>query len=742
MRDLLPPGTLLRGGEYRVDYALGQGGFGITYRALDLSLERPVAIKEFYPRKYAHRDASTGQLLVPESDTPAYQRWLGRFEREGRILARLAHPGIVKVFSLFKERNTAYLVMELLPGGSLREELKTQPGHGLPEQRVMEVMNALVAALDAVHGEGVYHLDLKPDNVMVTSNGQVVLIDFGAARQESTALTSHRGQRSSTLAFTPNYAPLELISGEPIGAESDLFELGMMLHELLTGTCPPAVLSRLSQNVWEPENLGTPWRDLLSQALHLRREHRPSQVKQWWLSPSISQPQEVVEAPQQNMEQTQAAERIEQAAEAEQRRQEAERQLRREAEQRAAEQRAAEAERKRRQAQELARKEAAERQREQQAQSEEGARTRAEAAKLKHSEAERKAVPTPVVPSSELKSAIQLNRRGLLLAGLGAAGLGGVWLVNQATQQQTVSDSSSSPTPAIDESSLVPVPEIPVVAPLSPAPFTSPSSFSFSVMMVNETGEVVSHEYKSGRYFTEDLGGGVMLEMVEIPAGDFIMGSPPGELERESNESPQHRVNIAGFSMGRFVVTQAQWQAVMGSNPSGFKGEKNPVENVSWNDAQAFCKKLSQQTGRTYRLPSEAEWEYACRAGTTTPFHFGPTIRSKLANYNGEYSYGAGPKGQSRRQTTPVDSFVANGFGLHDMHGNVWEWCLDHWHDNYNGAPTDGRAWVENSNSSLKVSRGGSWYNNPRNCRSADRVGYHLESNYYNLGFRLVLFPP
>jgi eukaryotic-like serine/threonine-protein kinase len=327
-----------------------------------------------------------------------------------------------------------------------------------------------------------------------------------------------------------------------------------------------------------------------------------------------------------------------------------------------------------------------------------------------------------------------LNRRGLLLAGLGATGLGGAWLVNQVNQQQTVSDSSSSPTPALDP---------PVATPLSPAPFASPSSFSFEVVTVNVTGQVISREQKSARYFTEDLGGGVTLEMVEIPAGDFMMGSPVGELERRDSEGPQRRVNITRFFIGRFVVTQAQWQAVMGSNPAYFKGNNLPVERVSWNDAQVFCKKLSQQTGRTYRLPSEAEWEYACRAGTTTPFHFGPTLTPELANYNGEYSsYGSGPKGQYRQQTTPVGSFAANGFGLHDMHGNVLEWCLDHWHQNYNGAPTNGRAWIENGYSFSRVLRGGSWFYSPEDCRSAFRSGYDLEGRSDFFGLRLVMSRP
>jgi formylglycine-generating enzyme required for sulfatase activity len=163
------------------------------------------------------------------------------------------------------------------------------------------------------------------------------------------------------------------------------------------------------------------------------------------------------------------------------------------------------------------------------------------------------------------------------------------------------------------------------------------------------------------------------------------------------------------------------------------------VERVTWHDAIEFCARLSKQTGREYRLPSEAEWEYACRAGTTTPFHFGETITTDLANYDGTRTYGSGPNGQYRKQTTEVGSFkVANAFGLYDMHGNVWEWCLDHWHENYNGAPADGSAWVTGGNASRRVLRGGSWNNGPGNCRSAHRSRFEPGNRDSNLGFRVV----
>jgi formylglycine-generating enzyme required for sulfatase activity len=237
--------------------------------------------------------------------------------------------------------------------------------------------------------------------------------------------------------------------------------------------------------------------------------------------------------------------------------------------------------------------------------------------------------------------------------------------------------------------------------------------------------------------FTEDLGKGVKLEMIAIPGGTFLMGSPENEAERLSYESPQHQVTVPSFFIGKYQLTQAQYQAIMGANPSSFKGNNRPVENVSWDDAVAFCKKLNQKTGKNYRLPSEAEWEYACRAGTKTPFYFGDNITTDLVNYDGNYSYKSAPKGKYRQQTTDVGTFPPNPFGLYDMHGNVWEWCEDDCHENYINAPTDGSAWNSRSGSH-KLLRGGSWGNNPAYCRSAFRFGLNNLDDYYSIGFRVV----
>ncbi len=240
--------------------------------------------------------------------------------------------------------------------------------------------------------------------------------------------------------------------------------------------------------------------------------------------------------------------------------------------------------------------------------------------------------------------------------------------------------------------------------------------------------------------FSEQLSNDLSLAMVKIPAGTFLMGSPDNELERQDREGPQHEVNITNFFIGKYPITQVQWRFVAGlspvnlwlnPNPARFDGDTHPVEQISWPEAVEFCDRLSLHTGRPYRLPTEAEWEYACRADTTTPFHFGETITTDLANYNGadeqHGAYGRGPRGENRQTTTPVDHFgIANGFGLCDMHGNVWEWCQDQWRSTYGDEASKRKikAAPQPDQSTHRVARGGSWYTPPHRCRSASRIHF------------------
>ena len=314
-------------------------------------------------------------------------------------------------------------------------------------------------------------------------------------------------------------------------------------------------------------------------------------------------------------------------------------------------------------------------------------------------------------------------------------------------------------------------PKQPVIVPEEPK--QPLSVFNFEVVGVNAKGEQIKKESKQSQYFREDLGNDITLEMVAIPGRTFTMGSPAGE--GNDYEKPQHQVTVPPFYMGKYPITQAQWQAIasrtdlkvkqdLEPKPADFKdrpdSDRRPVEQVSWYDAIEFCarlSKLSKLRGREYRLPSEAEWEYACRAGTTTPFYFGETITGELANYDASDIYAGEPKGKYRKETTPVGQFPSNDFGLYDMHGNVWEWCLDPWHESYQDKTrTDSEVWDEEqseeqylldknnviqllSDKRMRVLRGGSWCYAPWLCRCAYR-SRSLPADRVSLsnGFRVV----
>ncbi len=259
----------------------------------------------------------------------------------------------------------------------------------------------------------------------------------------------------------------------------------------------------------------------------------------------------------------------------------------------------------------------------------------------------------------------------------------------------------------------------------------------YATVAINDRGEIQERLVQHARQFVEHLGSGLDLELIALSGGLFRMGT----LGKQGydDERPQHQVTVAPFLMGRCLITQAQWRAIMGTPHCRFTGERLPVERIAWHDAVQFCERLSKRTQHTYRLPSEAQWEYACRAGTSTPFCCGETITTEVANYNGEFTYRAEPKGIYRHTTTPVDQFQPNAFGLHDMHGNLWEWCADAWHDSYDGAPADDRVWQAAGKAAFRVARGGCWHDIPGVCRSAARLKVDAHDAEEIIGFRVVL---
>jgi formylglycine-generating enzyme required for sulfatase activity len=228
------------------------------------------------------------------------------------------------------------------------------------------------------------------------------------------------------------------------------------------------------------------------------------------------------------------------------------------------------------------------------------------------------------------------------------------------------------------------------------------------------------------------------MVLMRIEPGKFTMGSPKTETKREEGED-EHVIEIGkAFYMGKFEVTQAEYRAIMDKNPSRFQGDKLPVETVNWAEAREFCEKLSKKEDKQYTLPTEAEWEYCCRAGTKTAFHFGNAISTEICNYNGNRVYGDGKKGVFRKKTTDVGTFPPNKWGLFDMHGNVMEWCEDWYDENYyKNSPKQDPKGAEKGES--RVLRGGSWDTPPEECRSATRGGDTPDGQHNHVGFRVVL---
>lgn len=621
------------------------------------------------------------QLFYQGQSSNANQKIVELFMREAEQLNRLkANQQIPDLLAYFEEDGFLYLAQEYVEGQDLLKELQQEGAFN--ESKIKAFLLDLLPVLEFIHDAGLVHRDLKPDNIMRRHNdGRLALIDFGVARQLSMSQSNVTG----TKVGSPGYFSMEQFAEGKASASSDLYSLGATAFHLLTGQYP-GELWTMQGYAWVNK-----WQDyfshpmelsllaVLNKLLQIKAEDR-YQSASAVLSDLASSPPPNPQAPTTPIH--------------------------------------------------------------------------SQYPSFHSSEpVPQSSASGPVSSfSSAAKSPFKRNRRRFLtLAIFGGVGLGSglAWKI--------IRDGSVKPTSSPEEG----------FEPLwgSPSPdsgaLPAPQSslnvqrFNFEVVSVDEKGTIVKRDQSQAQFFSEDIGNGISLEMVAIPDGTFLMGSPPEELKRLDRESPQHEVNVPAFFLGKYPVTQAQWEAIVGSNPSKFKftGANRPVENISWEDAVEFCNKLSKKSGKAYRLPSEAEWEYACRAGTTTPFYFGETMTTELANYRGtDYSlrkrvlhsgkYHLGPLGKWRQQTTAVGLFLPNDFGLYDMHGNVWEFCQDYKHENYIGAPTDGSAWIRNSDNLSYIKRGGSWSDFPKNCRSASRSGINPGNSGDHVGFRLALSAP
>ncbi|AFY50419.1 hypothetical protein Nos7524_4674 [Nostoc sp. PCC 7524] len=595
------------------------------------------------------------------------------FEKEAAILERLGkHPQIPQLLAHFNQDQNLYIVQEFIEGQDLSREIFS--GKRLSEGYVTKLLQDALEILSFVHQQGVIHRDIKPQNLMRRQDGKIILIDFGAVKELGTLMINSQGEiNSSVVIGTPGYMSYEQYRGKPCFG-SDIYALGVMAIQALTGVLP----SELEEDSQTGEII---WQNRVQVSNHLAevltkmvRHHfsmrylNATEALQALISVTAPLPATVLSEVNK----------------------------------------------------ELYLQEVTSRAQESQGNFSVFALRILESRRVELglSEQEAREIQQQVLqPYREYQRKLQEYEQALIDA------VKQEYPFSQRTQKDLQDYQQYLGLRNEDIAAI----EARVFAPLQ----------SESQRQQQETEKLRQQQQRQqqAEYFRENLGNGVVLDMLPIPGGKFFMGSPENEPGRYDSESPQHQVNVKPFFMGKFPITQAQWQAVAGfakvnidlnPKPSHFKGANRPVEKVSWDEAVEFCARLSQKTGRIYRLPSEAEWEYACRAGTTTPYYFGETITKDLANYGNIY-----------QQTSEVGAFPANPFGLFDMCGNICEWCQDEWHDNYNPAPNDGSAWAS-SRSKDRVLRGGSWDRSPRNCRSAYRGWYARAICVNYVGFRVV----
>jgi formylglycine-generating enzyme required for sulfatase activity len=667
--------------RYRLERLIAHGGMGQVWQAMDLATHAElghsamVALKILPPQ--LTQSASHAKLLIEEATQAR----------------RLAHEHIVRVYEWAQDPATAsyFIIMECLEGEDL-DSLLAREGP-LSLDQVQELLAPVAEALQyAWDKHKLVHRDIKPGNVFVTKKGEIKLLDFGiAARARSSA--SSIGLEAPANSGTAGYRAPEAgtLQRQP-GRALDVYAVAVMIYQMVEGAMPFDGLRSPTHEPPRPDALSAREWEVLRAGFAWDPEQRPVSVPALFDALRSA----VGPTPEEAAAEQAAARKAE------------EKRLAQLAIKRKAEAEAAAA------AQVLKDKQ----RREQEAQE----RIEAEAAKRERKEVLRKQLlERREADAAKARQAKEEQLRKALQAKAVAA--------YRSEQQRARAELAVR---AVDE-------------------MVEPSSLPSTP--VADTEGVLRDRFLDGT--------GKGPELVLIPTGRFQMGS--NELERRKameagsqkswveRETPQHWVGIEQpLAMGRFPVTVGEWRQFVRATGWQPKGEVNwlapgfrqtdehPVVGVTWYDAQQYVRWLSEMTGQTYRLPSEAEWEYACRAGTKTAFSFGDEIDTTLANYDGNYTYNGSPKGEYRQGTTPAGEFPPNPWGLFDMHGNVWEWVQDVVHDNYNGAPVTGAAWEEGGDQSRRILRGGSWLYNPRYLRSALRNGFSAALSNDIVGFRVA----
>lgn len=711
--------------DYVLEDKIGEGGMGEVWRARHRMLDKVFAIKVMAERLAA--DPQFGD----------------RFVLEAKAQAKLQHPNILGATDFFVEGGGYFLVMPFLEGGSLDQRLQTGP-KPMPIPAGVAIAKQALAGLDAAHRMGVVHRDIKPSNILFDRDGRAYLSDFGIALM----VGQERMTRTGTSVGTPHYiSPEQIRSPRQVDHRTDIYSFGCVLYEMLAGRPP-----------FDPGDAEGDTEFAIKDG-HLNRQPLP--VRHW----NAAVP-EVLDAVVMKALSKNPAERQASCAD-----------LIRALDAASGAGRTTPAPAKTVVASPPV-----------------GGTVAMPSAMPPYQTGPGYATGPTQQKSSRMKPVLAM----IVIATIAVAAVW-LWMELSGKKESAALDPArpvtgpapvaagtggqQSPVPTTTEAQPIGGGSGSVAAAAPPEPPGPPEdctekirkglnmgTYNFETITVDEKGKIVKRETKQAEYFVEDLGAGIRLDMTWIGGGKFMMGTSQFEYEAALSklrslgmlegrlfdivkdmpriESPQHQVSVRSFFCGKVEVTQDQWQQVaklpkhlkeLDIAPSRFKGEKRPVERISWADAVEFCDRLRLRTGRTYRLPSEAEWEYACRGGTVSTFSFGPTITPDYVNFNGTLPLPDAPVAGTRQETTPVAAMgFANPAGLFDMHGNVYEWCQDFWFDTYDGAPQDGSARAVGQGH--RVMRGGSWWAYSAGCRSASREPYWAEGD--SLGFRVVMEVP
>ena len=621
----LQPGSTLQNGKYQIQRVLGQGGFGVTYLALQQGLNRIVAIKEFFMENFCVRNADTHHVTIAtEGSRELVERYRNKFLKEARNIAKLEHPNIVSIIDVFEENSTAYYVMKYAQNGSLDDKVKRE-GH-LSEAEATRYILKIANALRFVHQHKMTHLDVKPSNILLSDNDEPWLIDFGLSKQYD-AKTGE--QTSSTpLGYSPGYAPIEQYMAGGAGTfspESDIYSLGATFYKLLTGNTPPdaSTIANDGLPVQELKEKGVSQQTIYAifQAMEPLRKDRLHDMDSFISlleegpvqgpseQPAIQPPSQPYTIQTLISGEAAPAAGVQDMGKIDQKQQ------------------------------------------------------------LVH-EAEKKRIRNLLIVIATMVVCVAIAA-----------------LVNKCRGNTTGGNQLDS---------------------------TEIDSVALDAQWTNDTK-------------TFDVNG-VTFTMIPVEGGTFTMGATSEMTEPYSKEKPTHQVTLSSYYIGETEVTQALWQAVMGSNPSYFIGDNLPVEQVSWNDCQTFISRLNSLTGKRFRLPTEAEWEFAARGGN----------QSSRTQYSGSGRIGdvAWYEGNSGTKTHPVKTKQPNELGIYDMSGNVFEWCQD-WYGSYSSDAQTNPSGA--SSGSYRVRRGASSWSDSRSCRSSDRSCENPGDSRFHLGLRLVL---